>query len=118
MNFFNFVVVHETDTFGGGRVVYTTPKNNDGLVAFTKLTYALHEKFQREGLVDNDIKKDFKPHATLMKLRRKTIIRHKGGEKKEVIRRIPSEIYEHFKGKASYYLTIPFKLVISVYLSI
>ena len=88
------------DIFDGGRVVYATPKNNDDLITFTKLTYALHKKFQREGLVDNDndIKKEFKPHATLMKLRGKTMINHKDGEKK-VVKRIPPEIYEHFKGK-------------------
>ncbi|PKY38984.1 LigT-like protein [Rhizophagus irregularis] len=86
------------DVFNGGRVVYTTPKNNDDLVAFTKLTYALHEKFQREGFVNNDIKKEFKPHVTLMKLRRKTIIKHNDGKKKEVIKRILPEVYEHFKG--------------------
>ncbi|POG63985.1 hypothetical protein GLOIN_2v1679604 [Rhizophagus irregularis DAOM 181602=DAOM 197198] len=85
------------DVFNGGRVVYTTPKNNDDLVAFTKLTYALHEKFQREGFVNNDIKKEFKPHVTLMKLRRKTIIKHNDGKKKEVIKRILPEVYEHFK---------------------
>lgn len=78
------------------------------MVAFTKLTYALHEKFQRGGFVDNDIKKDFKPHATLMKLRRKTIIKHNDGEKKEVIKRISPEVYEHFKGKI-------FKLFRSIY---
>jgi len=85
------------DVFDGGRVVHTTPKNDDDLVTFTKFTYALHEKFQREGFVDNDIKKEFKPHATLMKLRRKTIIKH-NGKRKEVIKRISPEIYEHFKG--------------------
>ncbi|GBB88077.1 hypothetical protein RclHR1_14600004 [Rhizophagus clarus] len=62
-----------------------------------KLTYALHEKFQREGFVDNDIKKEFKPHATLMKLRRKTTIKYNDGKEKEVIRRISPEVYEHFK---------------------
>lgn len=78
------------------------------MVAFTKLTYALHEKFQREGFVNNDIKKEFKPHVTLMKLRRKTIIKHNDGKKKEVIKRILPEVYEHFKGKN-------FKLFSSIY---
>ncbi|RIA95758.1 AKAP7 2'5' RNA ligase-like domain-containing protein [Glomus cerebriforme] len=86
------------DVFNGGRVVYTRPENSDGLATFTEFTYALHEKFQQQGLVDNDIKKEFKPHATLMKLKGKTVIKHKHGKNKEVIKRIPSEIYEHFMG--------------------
>jgi hypothetical protein len=65
------------------------------LATFTTITYALHKKFKQEGLVSNDIKKDFKPHATLMK------IKHKAGKKEKVVKRIPSEIYEHFKGKNS-----------------
>src|ERR1043166_254702 len=98
--------MHETDIFDGGRVVYTAPKDNDDLGTFTKLTYALHEKFKREGLVSNDIKKDFKPHATLMKVKHNE-------KKKKVIKRIPPEIYEHFKGKILSYLTV---LVISMYI--
>ncbi|CAI2188046.1 958_t:CDS:2 [Funneliformis geosporum] len=83
------------DIFDRGRVVYTIPKNSDDLLSFTKLTYALHERFQQEGLVDNDIKKEFIPHATLMKLRKRMIIKHKDEEKK-VVNRIPPEIYDHF----------------------
>src|SRR6266542_6638409 len=78
---YNFLIVHGTDVFDRGRVVYATPMNNDDLVTFTKFTCALHEKFQREGFVDNE---EFKLHATLMKLRRKTIIKRIDGKKKEV----------------------------------
>ncbi|CAG8600543.1 16714_t:CDS:2 [Funneliformis mosseae] len=84
------------DIFDRGRVVYTIPKNSDDLLSLTKLTYALYERFQQEGLVDNDLKKEFIPHATLVKLRKRMIIKHKDG-KKEVVNRIPPEIYEHFR---------------------
>ncbi len=86
------------------------------MVSFTKLTYALHERFRQEGLVDNDIKEEFKPHMTLMKLKRRMIIKreHEGKKKVVIIKRIPPEVYEHFKGK-DLNLFIPFKLIMSVH---
>ncbi|CAG8576697.1 8046_t:CDS:2 [Diversispora eburnea] len=52
-----------------GWSIATFERNSPDLDSFTKLTYALHDKFKKNGLVDNDIHKEFKPHVTLMRLR-------------------------------------------------
>ncbi|RHZ78772.1 hypothetical protein Glove_156g5 [Diversispora epigaea] len=77
----------------GNRVVHTFPECSPDLDSFTKLTYSLHDKFKKNGLVDNDIHKEFKPHVTLMKLRNPIKI----NQGKKIIKHIPKEIYENFR---------------------
>ncbi|CAG8672336.1 15761_t:CDS:2 [Acaulospora colombiana] len=87
------------DTFDGRRVVYTSPEETDGLELFTKLTYSLHEKFKKEGLVRGNIREEFKPHATLLKIRKPLRVKSQHGGMDRVIKHIPSEVYEGFKSE-------------------
>ncbi|CAG8442332.1 17154_t:CDS:2 [Acaulospora morrowiae] len=87
------------DTFNENRVVYTFPEETTGLDLFTKLTYCLQEKFKSEGIVNT--REEFKPHATLLKIRRPFTIRSQNS-KNQVVKRIPSEVFEDFKGEARF----------------